>query len=337
MRLLFSLLLLISASLVSGCATRSSHPDWIGSETAKYGKSDYLIGRGQAASVEDAKKYALANLSEIFQASIKDESEEVRSVKRNAGIAEPEQLSTESTRRINTTTEQIISGIQIAEIWQDPVANDFHVLAVLNRQQTVARLKQQSEQLEQAVQAAVEQSNANADLLVKIASLNKAIDLQLELESLQKALQVVSLSGRGLQTRYNSGRLKIEQDELLRRVRVALTVLPKSAPGLEDVVAGALSHAGFMIDTGEAPVFLMKAALRLTDIGKVDGWYWQRGNLEISVSESATGRVRGVHRWPVKGSGKDRATAIRRALDVADAVLKSELRDTLVGMATGTQ
>jgi hypothetical protein len=336
MKLSLTLLFAFVPLLLGGCATsKSNQPDWLAGDSAKYAKSQYLYGRGQASNVEDAKKRALADLSEIFQVSIAVNSEDVQSYKKNSKSAGGgEQFSAESSRRINTTTDQIIRGIQVAEIWQDPARKDYHVLAILQRQQAAAGLRQQMDQLDDAVQASVEQSKNSSDLFVKLASLSKAIDTQLELEGLQKTLQVVSSSGRGMDPKYNSGRLKIELDELLKRVRVAPKVLDGSTPGLEEVVAGALSRAGFMIDTGENPVFLLKASLKLSDLGLIEGWYWQRGNLEISVSESATGRVRGTQRWPIKSSARDRATAARRALDEADTVLKKELGAAIIGMAT---
>lgn len=336
MKLSLTLVFAFATLLLGGCATsKSNQPDWLAGDSAKYAKSQYLYGRGQASNVEDAKKRALADLSEIFQVSIAVNSEDVQSYKKNSKSAGGgEQFSAESSRRINTTTDQIIRGIQVAEIWQDPARKDYHVLAILQRQQAAAGLRQQMDQLDDAVQASVEQSKNNADLFVKLASLSKAIDTQLELEGLQKTLQVVSSSGRGMDPKYNSGRLKSELDELLKRVRVAPKVLDGSTPGLEEVVAGALSKAGFMIDTGENPVFLLKASLKLSDLGLIEGWYWQRGNLEISVSESATGRVRGTQRWPIKSSARDKATAARRALDEADTVLKKELGAAIIGMAT---
>jgi hypothetical protein len=334
MKLPLSIVIAAAALLLGGCATKSSQPDWVAGDSAKYAKSQYLFGRGLASTVEDAKKRALADLSEIFQVSIAVNSEDVQSYKRNADTPGGEQYSAESTRRISTTTDQIIRGIQIAEIWQDPVRKDYHVLAVLQRQQAAAGLRQQMDELDDAVEANLAQAKNSGDLFVKISAVNKAIDIQLEREGLQKTLQVVSASGRGLDSKYNSGRLKTDLDDLLKRVRVAPKVLEGSTPGLEEVVAGALSKAGFMIDTGENPHFLLKASLVLTDLGLKDGWHWQRGNLEITLTEIATGRVRGTKRWPIKSSATDKGTAIRRALDEADAVLKKELGATIIGMAT---
>jgi hypothetical protein len=335
MKLSLSVFIAVASLLLGGCASlKSNQPDWVDGDSAKYAKSQYLYGRGQASNVEDAKKRALADLSEIFQVSISVNSEDVQSYKKSSNVPGSERFSTESSRHISTNTDQIIRGIQVAEIWQDPIRKDYHVLAILQRQQAAAGLRQQMDQLDDAVQASVDQSKNSPDLFVKLASLSKAIDTQLELEGLQKTLQVVSSSGRGMDTKYNSGRLKIDLDELLKRVRIAPKVLEGSTAGLEEVVSGALSKAGFLIDTGENPVFLLKASLKLSDLGLIEGWYWQRGNLEISMSETATGRVRGTQRWPIKSSARDRATAVRRALDEADTVLKQELGASIIGMAT---
>jgi hypothetical protein len=333
-----SLSVLFAAALLSlgGCATKSpTQPDWINGDSAKFKSSQYLIGRGQSSNMEDAKDRARADLAKIFQVAVAVDSEDTQSYKSDSSVADGAgQYSGESSRRITTRTDQIIRGIQIAEIYQDPVSKTQYVLAVLPRLQAASSLRQQISQLDDAVQASVDQSKNNSDLFIKIAAASKAIDTQMEREGLQKALQVVDITGRGVESKYNSGRLKTDMDALLKRVRIASKVLDGSAPGFDEVVAGALSKAGFLIETGEKPDFVLKASLVLSDLGLKDGWYWQRGNLEISLSEAVSGRVRGTQRWPVKGNATDKATALRRALDEADAVLKRELGKSIVGMAT---
>lgn len=321
--------------LLGGCATKPTQPDWIAGDSAKFKSTEYLIGRGQASTMEEAKDRARADLAKIFQVAVAVDSEDVQSFKSDSTVAGGAgQYAGESSRRISTRTDQIVRGIQIAEIWQDPASKNQYVLAILPRLQAAASLRQQINQLDDATQASVDQSKKNADLFVKIAAASKAVGSQLEREGLQKALQVVDITGRGVESKYNSGRLKADMDDLLKRVRVAPKVLEGSTPGLDEVVAGALSQAGFMIDTGEKPDFLLKASLRLTDLGLKEGWYWQRGNLEISVSDAVTGRVLGTQRWPIKGAATDEETAIRRSLDEADAILKKELGATIIGMAT---
>ncbi len=335
MKLLLSGLVAFVYLLLAGCATNPNQPDWVSGNSAEFKNSRYLIGRGQASNVEDAKKRAHADLAEIFQVAISVESEDTQSYKSNSKLeGGTGKLVRESSLRISTQTNQIISGILIAQIWLNTDNNTYYVLAILPRQQAEESLRQQINQLDAATFASINRTKDGADLFLKISTTSKAIELQLEREGLQRALQVVDITGKGVAPKYSSAKLKVELADLLSQLKIAVKVLDGSVSGFEEVVSGALSKAGFLIDTGEKPDFLLKAGLKLSAIEFKDGWYWQRGNLEISVSEAASGRVRGSQRWPVKSSATDKNAAVRRALDEANTVLKKELGDAIVGMAT---
>ena len=139
-------------------------------------------------------------------------------------------------------------------------------------------------------------------------------------------------SGIGSEPEWDSTKLKTDLDELLQRVRLASQVPVDSPQGWAEIVDGALAKAGFMMATGQKPDFILQARMDLTDLGLQDGWYWQRGTLEITLSEAGSGRVRGTKRWPIKSSAQDRKSAIQRALNQADAVLKQELGSAIIAM-----
>ena len=320
-------------SLMTGCASRHPvAPDWIAGDSAQYKSSQYLIGRGQAATQEEAKDRARADLSKIFQVAVEADSEDVQKFK--TGTAGQGQYEGQASRRIATHTTQIIRGIQIAELWQDPATKNFHALAVLPRLQTAASLRQQINQLDEATGNHIEQSRKNSDLFLKIAAASQAVESQQDRDSLQKSLQVVDPLGRGIESQWNVAKLKSDLDGLLKRVRIASQVAAGSTPGLAEVVAGALAKAGFMIETGQNPDFVLQARMELADLGFQDGWYWQRGVLEVTLSETGTGRVRGTRRWTVKSNAPDRESASKRALNQADSILKQELRAAIIDMAS---
>jgi hypothetical protein len=318
--------------LLGGCATKPSQPDWIAGESAKYQSAQYLTGRGQAGTQEEAKDRARADLAKVFQVAVAADSEDVQSFR-----TDPEggagQYEGQSSRRISTSTEQIVRGILIPELWQDPVTKNHHALAVLPRLQAAASLRQQVTLLDDAIKNNIEQSRKNTDLFLKIAAASRALDIQLEREGLQKSLQIVDLTGRGVETQLSSAKFKSDLDDLLKRVRIASQVSNDSQAGFADVISGALAQAGFMIETGDRPDFSLKSRLNLSDMGLVGGWYWQRGTLEITLTEVGSGRIRGTKRWPIKSSATDRETAVKRALDQADEVLKKELGDVIINMA----
>lgn len=317
-------------SLLPGCASKPTTPDWIAGDSARYNSAQYLIGRGQAATQEEAKDRARADVAKVFQVAVVASSEDVqRSKSDSTGTPQYEE---QASRHISTRTDQIIRGIQIAEIWQDPNTKSYYALAVLPRLQTAASLRQQISQLDEATGDHIEQSRKNSDLFLKIAAASLAVETEREHESLQKSLQIVDPTGRGTESKWNSAKLQSDLDELLKRVRIAPKVSADSTPGLEEVVAGALANAGFVIETGQNPDFVLQARMVLDDLGFQKGWDWQRGVLEVNLSEAATGRVRGTKRWTVKSSAPDKETAAKRALNQTDEILKQELRTTIIDM-----
>ena len=323
------------ASLLSSCATKQpSIPDWVSGESSQYKNSQFLIGHGLATTLDVAKDRARADLSKIFQVSVVSESEDIQKFKSDAeGITEYE---SHASRRISTQTEQIIRGIQIAEIWQDPAGQSFHVLAVLPRLQTASSVRQQITQLDDDTARYIEQSRKSTDLFQKISAANLAVEAQQQRLTLQRSLQIVDITGHGVSDKWSMGKLKRDLDELLKRVRIASLTSTDSMQGLAEVVNGALASAGFLIETGEKPEFVLQAQMKLDDLGFVDGWYWQRGVLEIALLETASNRIRGTRRWTIKGNAPDRWGAAKRALNQADAVLKQELRGAIIDMAIGS-
>lgn len=318
--------------ILGGCATKPSQPDWIAGDSAKYPSSQYLLGRGQAGTQEEAKDRARADLAKVFQVAVAADSEDVQSFKTDS-VDGAGQYAGQSSRRITTSTEQIVRGILIPELWQDSVTKNHYALAVLPRLQAAASLRQQISLLDDSIRNNIEQSRKNTDLFLKIAAASRALDVQVEREGLQKSLQVVDLTGRGVETQLSSSKLRADMDELLKRVRIASQVSNDSPAGFTDVISGALAQAGFLIETGDHPDFSLKSRLNLSDMGLVAGWYWQRGTLEITLTEVGSGRIRGTKRWPIKSSATDRETAIKRALDQADEVLKKELGSAIINMA----
>ena len=320
-------------SMLSSCASKqATQPDWIAGDSANYTSTQYLIGRGQAATQEEAKDRARADVAKIFQVAVVASSEDVQKFKTSP--VGPGEYEGQASRHITTHTEQIIRGIQIAELWQDPVSKNYHVLAVMPRLQTAASLRQQIGQLDEATGNYIEQSRNNSDLFLKIAAASQAVESEQERESLQKSLQIVDATGRGTDSPWNSAKLKSDLDELLKRVRITSRVTADSTPGLAEVAAGALAQAGFMIETGQNPDFVLQSRMELTDLGFKEGWYWQRGVLEITLTESATNRVRGTKRWTIKSNAPDKESAVTRALNQADTTLKQELRTTIIDMVS---
>jgi hypothetical protein len=312
-----------------GCASAPSTPDWVNGKSAKYPDNQYLVGRGQADAQEDARNRARADLAKILEVGVSAKSSDVTTFTSDGGGKTESQVS----RNIVTRTDQIVRGIQIPEGWQDPQTKSYYALAVLPRSQAAMALHADIERLDAATRGYVGGARNAPDLLAQVASASRALDSQRERDALQRTLQVIDVTGRGVEPEQNSGQLAADLAALLKRVHMRPQA--QGSQELERMLSAALSAAGFVPEAGEDAPYVLFGSLQLDDLGVIDGWYWMRGTLEVQLAEKASGKVRGNKRWEIKTSSRQKATAQRRALDEADATLKRELRPAILRFAVG--
>jgi hypothetical protein len=327
MRSLWTVAVVVS---LTGCASApGGRPDWVAGKSAKYPDSQYLVGRGQADSAEDARNRARADLAKILEVAVSARTSDLTSFKSGAEGAKTE---SQVSRSVVTSTERAVRGIQIAEAWEDPNTKSSHALAVLSRSQAAMGLRAEIERLDAATRGHVAQARNAPDLLAQVALASRALESQRERDAFQRTLQVVDPSGRGVEPEVSSGQLAADLAALLQRVKMR----PEAADAdLARMLSAALSQAGFVPEAGAGAPYALTGSLKLDDLGLIDGWYWTRGTLEVQLAETASGKVRGNKRWEIKTSSPQKATAQRRALDEADAVLKRELRPAILGIAAG--
>lgn len=312
-----------------GCASAPSTPDWVSGKSAKYPDNQYLVGRGQAGTQEDARNRARADLAKILEVGVSAKSTDVTSYSSGPAGGTESQVS----RSITTRTDQIVRGIQIPETWQDPQTKSYYALAVLPRTQAAMGLRADVDRLDAATRGYVAQARSAPDLLAQVAAASRALDSQRERDGVQRTLQVIDVTGQGVPPEQNSGQLAADLAALLKRVR-----MKPQAPGsqeLERMLSAALSSAGFVPEAGADAPYVLFGSLQLDDLGVIDGWYWMRGTLEVQLTDAGSGKVRGNKRWEIKTSSPQKATAQRRTLDEVDATLKRDLRPTILGFATG--
>lgn len=322
--------------IISGCAgSQATRPDWVAANSSKYASAHYLVGRGTAATQEDAQNRARAEVAKVFEVAIDVDSEDTQSY-HSVSTADQTESRGESkvTRTISTHTKQIVQGIQIVEVWQDPDTKTHHALAVLPRLQAANGLRQEIERLDAATRSYILQARDQTDLFARIGAAQRALDRQLDRLGYQKSLRIVDVSGRGTEAEWSTGKLRADLDALLKRVRIAPTAAAEAAPELATMLAGAVAAAGFLVEPGQVADYTLEAALPLEDRGLRDGWYWTQGALEIKLYDRHDGRMRGTYRWEIKGAGQQPGLARQRALEQVDAILKKELRATLIAFAS---
>ena len=327
------LLLLLCISLFMACSTSGSkQPDWINAGSAKYPANAYLLGRGQSDNRALAQDRARADLSKVFQLRVIEESEDVVKFESQTLAAEATgTTATSASRYITTQTDQIVEGIRIAELWQDPTNKQFHALAVLDRNQAANDLRQAIQNQDTATEHEITFARHQDNLFSQLAHASQAVAIQASRYENQRMLKIIDPTGIGAPPVYNLASLRTDRDNLLQRVHIELRLLNDPIGGVEAILQGALSEAGFQHKTTINANYRLEADLQLHGFTDNKGWFWYRGSLQINLLSRAEEQSQGSHRWDIKVAAQNPDTAAQRARDAIDKTLNSELRDVIIG------
>lgn len=324
-------------ALLAACASPGDRrPDWIDGDSSQYPAQAYLLGRGQGEIRAIAQDRARADLAKVFEVQIREHSTDTVAYegRTDAEGQQTGQTATSARREVQTRTKQIIQGIRIGGLWQDPATGQYHALAVLDRNRAVNDLRQAIGQLDRATAREIALAREPADLFDRIRHAGRALELQQARHVEQRLLKVIDPAGMGVPPTYNLAVLRSDRDSLLQRIRIRAEIDNDPVDGLASLVEGAIAKAGFANAPGDEANYLLATDLQLHDFRDDKGWYWYRGSLQIELRELPGGKSRGSHRWDIKVSSANPGTARQRVRDAVSTTLNRELRDVIVAFGS---
>lgn len=324
------------ALLIACAGPGDKQPDWINGPGSQYPEQSFLLGRGQSETRAIAQDRARADLAKIFEVRINEQSSDTVRYQGTSDTAGKEtgQLSREASREVQTRTEQIVQGIRIGDLWQDPANGQYHALAVLDRNRAANDLRQAILQLDSATGREIALAKQETDLFRRIRHASRAVELQQARYGEQRLLKVIDPTGIGVPPVHNLARLQTDRDSLLQRVRIRVEVKDDPVDGLARLVEGAIAKAGFANTPGNEANHVLAADLRLHDFRDDKGWYWYRGSLQVDLLQLPDRKSLGTHRWDIKVSSANPQTALQRVRDAVNGKLAGELRDVITGFAS---
>lgn len=320
--------------LLSGCA--SSTPDWISSgHNKQYNTNQYVTAVAEASDATVAGEQARLKIEQLFRSRFDNEQLSRLSLGNIVIDGKPQNLHARRAEElINERIGNLLNGIRVAETWTNPKTKTAYALAVLPRAQAVAKLNEELYNMDRSTQYYLREEKVKSDTMEKLRLAAHALDTQVARRSLTRTLQDVDRHGKATPPRWRLGSLSTSIDGLLLRIRVSHEVTEDPTKQLGKSLVDALKIAGFYIETSARPEFVMRGTLELNDAGEKDGWKWLNGVVEIKLVESRTGRNRGKVRWSIQAAGKTTEQAQQRVVSKVDALLKAEMRGTIVKFAT---
>jgi len=331
-KLILSVMLLTHLLACSSTGSKpGSEPDWVSGNSSKYSNQRYLLGRGQADDTATAEDRARADLAKIFVVNVNvADIDKQKFSSSTAGEQSTSEFTSEVSRTIVTSTDKMLKGVQIADIWKDETSKTVHALAALPRQQASQAIREEISRLDSLTRLSIEAAANAQDPLDKIAYARRAVIAQQERLGHQQALQIIDTSGRGDPSEYDVAKLITDYEKLLPRVRIRPVMLGENEGIVASALPAALSSAGFTVtDNGEAD-YIMEVTLKLADTFQKEGWYWGRGVLLMNLRDQQN-TVLGQKEWPIKASAREQSEVMIRVERKADDILHKELLSTMVG------
>jgi len=265
----------------------AGRPDWVERESAEWPREMYLLGVGSADERAVAEDRARAGVARIFTTHVSSAlaaSTAESSVRKERTAAWTEQISVSEETR--STTDKVLEGVEIVQVWQDPQSHQFYALAALDRQQAAARLDARLESLETSARPLRAHLDA-PERVTGLAAATRLLRLERDRRALDGELRIVAPT--------RPSRAVVEETaarELLARTSVGLTATGDDEGVVLDAVRSALVSLGFAVQAEAAGSDLVgEATVALDKLGNRDGWYWSRVRVEVVLKDSASARV----------------------------------------------
>ena len=328
-------LMIMAISLLAACSSAkpgNAQPDWVTGNSNLYPTSAYLVGKGQSDNMAVAKDRARADLAKVFSVAVNEQSRDVSSYSQDSSAASGPKNTLDVSRNITTRTQQVMSGVEISDTWEDTKSLQYYALATLSRAKAATALRQQIGDLDAGTASYMNQAQNSSDLFDKISAASQAVDAQTARTALQHSLQVVDPSGQGIPPSWPLAKLQADRIALLKQLQISAAADGRDASAVQKVLAGALADSGFTV--ADNSPYTMTAMLDYSNLPPQGGWHWISGTLQVTLT-STDGRAHGVRRWDLKVSGTDQQLAQQRLMDQVAQDLQSDIQGTVLAFATG--
>ena len=308
-------------------------PTWVSGSSQHYPSSLYLTGQGTGLTLNDAKERARADLAKQFQVAVQERSHQSQQFKSQQIQGETSRsLNQQVSRSLLSYTSRSLEGVEIVQQWHNKQSNQYYALAALSRPKANQQFSQQISSLDKEIQHALDQARQETNVLRKASLVQNAIEAHRQRMEIQRSLQVVDPTGRGIPTTMTLTELQKTQKEFISQIKLSSEVVEATDDSLPRMLDAEISRAGFtMSSPGKADYQLILETF-LDPVIREQGWFWLRGTLELRLTQP-TGNNVGVQRWPLKVSATTEPRAKQRLVDAIQEILAKELPSTLMGFS----
>jgi LPP20 lipoprotein len=282
------LIFTVSVFCLQGCFGNKK-PKWITYRDKEYTKAEYIMGVGESYSMDLAKKYAVAEIAKVFSSEVMSSASFYES-ETDSSTSEDTQATASSqnaSQRVNTKTDKVIEGAQIAESWFDKENNRYYALAVLNREKASAKLKEQIASMDEKISWFESEIPKASSKFNKIKAGLNVLSLLNMRESLISDLQIINPSGKSEVS--DLGALHTRMIKMLQSLDILVQVDGDVMDRVGGAIVQGLNDMGFSVrleKTAKKSDIIINAKVEIIELpGTSNKLNWVRANTNVIIND----------------------------------------------------
>ena len=275
---------LLTLVLLASCAPKP--PEWTLGKSALYPEQAYLVGVGMASTRAEAENRARSELAKIFTVHIASrevstESEWLNRAGNVAGAGYRQAIQAD----LVATSDKVLSGVHIAEVWQNEKAGTWHALAVLDRLKASQALRAEMNEADQSAMTQVrqaEQASTRFRALGHYLQALKALELR---SALAADLRIADPSGWVAEPPYSPAVIAAKADEVAGTIQVGIDLQDDRDGIVRGAVIQSLTGLGIQLAPSIAGDVRLLGHVSVDAYKASDPWHWVAAAAQVEFVE----------------------------------------------------
>lgn len=276
---------LLLVSLVACAAPRP--PEWAMGHSERYPSEAFLAGVGVASERPLAEDRARAEIAKIFQVQVqsRETSSESQWLGRVGNLATDEYRQSVQAE-LTATTDKVLEGVRIAEIWQDKKAGEYYALAVLDRLRAARALRGELDDIDQTVIGQVRQAEAEPAVLRRLGHYLQVLKVLERRGGIAADLRVVDPAGWVAEAPYRLADISGRADREAAAIRIGVELADDRQGIVEGALIRALAGLGMQLAPAPERDLLVRGSVDVERFTAGEPWQWVVASAQVEFMTS---------------------------------------------------
>jgi len=296
---LISALFILYAVFTAGCTT-SKPPEWIGGKSILYPEEAYFIGVGVGESRSSAEDRSRSQIAKIFDVRIQaqDISEESQWLAKVGEITSSEYGQTAQSR-LTATTDKVLRGVTVAEVWKDEEGKVFHALAVMDRLKTARWLRSDIDDIDHRVTEELRLANLETSSLPRLRRYLAAAYLLSRRGALAADLRIVDPAGWASDPPASLGEVAAKAAEMASNIHIRVDMRNDREGIVRGALVRELADLGMKVFTEAESDVTVSGDVFIEGYRLEEPWFWTVASAQVEVTDGE-GRILAARRLSVR-------------------------------------